>query len=105
MKSAREHLIMILECKASNRVKTRVRDRVRSGTCIGTTPEGDECNRKARCRGLCTRCEDEWRNTRDAMSPEDAASYDARLIRSGRLLPARGAKEYTNESVFKRLAQ
>lgn len=105
MKSAREHLIMILECRASNRVKTRVRDRVRSGICVGTTPEGGECDRKSRCRGLCNRCEGVWRDTRGAMSPEDAAAYDARLIRAGRLLPARGAQEYTNDSVFKRMAQ
>jgi hypothetical protein len=101
--SAREHLIMILECKATKRVRTRVAERVKNGICIGED-NGIECTKKARCRGLCGACEQRWRVTRMKMGPQDAASYDARLIRSGRLLSALGFKEYTRKSVYSRLA-
>lgn len=105
MESAREHLIMVLECRASNRVKARVAERMNEGTCLGQCPDKSECTEKARCRGLCSKCERRWRNLRVRMSPSAAAAFDARLIRAGRLLSPREVVEMKDKSCYRLAAQ
>ncbi len=104
MSVSRDALMIILQSKATSRVIARVTERVRAGICIGQHEDKSECTAKARCRGLCPRCEKVWRITRMKMTPEQAAIYDAKLIRCGRLLSPREVKEYTNLSVYRRLA-
>lgn len=105
MESAREHLIMVLECRASNRVKSRVAERMKDGTCLGQRIDKSECTEKARCRGLCTKCGRRWRSLRVRMSPSAAAAFDARLIRAGRLLPALEVLKFKDQSCYRRMAE
>ncbi len=52
MSVSRDALMIILQSKATNRVITRVTERVRAGICIGQNEDKSECTAKARCRGL-----------------------------------------------------
>ena len=102
--SAREQLIMVLECRVSNKARARVEQRIADGICVGQREDGSECASKARCRGLCSHCERVWRNTRVRMAEQDAVAYDSRLIRAGRLLKPLETRVYMNKSVYKKLA-
>lgn len=105
MTTAREQLVMVLNLQANNKVKKRVGERVNAGLCLGETVSGKQCDCKGRLiRGLCNTCHYRWRMVRLRMNESDAAIYDSKLIRLGRLLTANGAKEYRNKSVFGRLA-
>lgn len=104
MSVSREHLVMVLSLSASNKVKKLVGERVNAGLCLGETSEGKPCECKARTRGLCEKCHYRWRMVRLRMNESDAAVYDSKLIRLGRLLSVNGAKHYRNKSVFKRMA-
>ena len=104
MNVSREQLIMVLDLSASSKVKKLVSERVNAGLCLGETTDGKNCECKARTRGLCEKCHYRWRMARLRMNESDAAVYDSKLIRLGRLLSANGAKQYKNKSVFKRLA-
>jgi len=105
MSTAREQLVMVLNLQANNKVKKRVGERVNAGLCLGETVSGKQCDCKGRLiRGLCNTCHYRWRMVRMKMNESDAAIYDSKLIRLGRLLSANGAKQYKNKSVFKRLA-
>ncbi len=104
MNEAREQLIMVLDMRASNRVKSRVSDRVIAGKCLGQLEDGSQCECAARTRGLCNKCHYRWRMLRLRMSGSDAAVYDSKLIRTGRLLSAGGAKHYRSKSIYARLA-
>lgn len=104
MSVSREQLIMVLDLSASSKVKKLVSERVNAGLCLGETTEGKPCECKARTRGLCEKCHYRWRMARLRMNESNAAVYDSKLIRLGRLLSVNGAKQYKNKSVFKRLA-
>lgn len=105
MMGSTESLIMVLECKAAQKVKMKIADRIRLGVCIGQRPDGSECDGKSRCRGLCTKCERRWRITRLKMTAQKALAYDSRLIRSGRLLKPLEVVGYFDKSAFTRLAK
>lgn len=101
----KEQLIMVLDMRANNKVKAKVAERVNAGLCLGQTDDGKQCECSGRLtRGLCNRCHYRWRMIRMRMSESDAAIYDSKLIRAGRLLSVNGAKQYKNKSVFGRLA-
>lgn len=105
MNLARQQLLMVLDMKASNRVKARVEQRIAAGLCLGQHEDGSECSSPARTRGLCNRCHYGWRMRRLRMPATDAAVYDAKLIRAGRLLSPGGIRQYRRKSVFSRLAK
>ncbi len=104
MSTAREQLIMVLDLRASNKAKSRVSERINSGVCLGENCDGSQCNEPIKARGLCSKCHYKWRAVRMRMSETNAAVYDSKLIRLGRLLSPHGAKEYKNKSAFGRLA-
>ena len=94
-------LVVALNLKATNRVVSRVSERVRENICIGLTPSGSECTCKAVKRGLCGKCYGRWWITRLGLGDDTKrAVYDSSLIRSGRLLSRNGAKTYKDRSVF-----
>lgn len=111
---SREQLIMVLDCKATNRVKSRVADRIARGVCLGQHDDGTECETAthtptgdrlpATRRGLCSKCAHRWRSLRLQMPASQRAVYDSKLIRAGRLLSERGESEYKKKSVFDRFA-
>lgn len=105
MNDSTRQLMMVLDMRASNRVKARVAERVQNGLCLGETDDGNQCECKARTRGLCERCHYRWRMLKLRMSDTDAALFDAKLIRCGRLLSQNGARQYRKKSVFHKLSK
>jgi hypothetical protein len=105
MLDPREQLIMVLDLRANNKVKSRVSERVNAGLCLGQTDAGEQCECQARTRGLCNKCHYKWRMLRLRMNGSDAAVFDSKLIRAGRLLSVNGAKSYRTKSVFDRTAK
>jgi hypothetical protein len=105
MLDPREQLIMVLDLRANNKVRARVSERVNAGLCLGQNDLGEQCECEARTRGLCNKCHYKWRMLRLRMNGSDAAVFDSKLIRAGRLLSVNGAKSYRTKSVFDRTAK
>jgi len=99
-----EELIMVLDCRAAARVITRVRERVETGLCLGTDSKGCECSKPATKLGLCTSCYYAYRTERAKKTTREAAIYEARLIRAGRVLGRNQARVYKSRSIFRKMA-
>lgn len=114
MTNSRETLVMVLDCSASNKAKTRVGECIAKSVCIGETDDGRDCLRPTRDaggkllanarRGLCGRCYHRYRMNLLAMPENQKAVYTSKLIRLGRILGDGGEKKYKRRSVFDRLA-
>lgn len=104
MSNSKEHLIMVLRAERTRKKQTRVEALVESGKCLGTKRDGSVCDETATRRGLCWKCYRQYLNQLRAMSREQAAAYEARLISAGAILADREVERIKDKSVFKRLA-
>lgn len=104
MQVLKESLVVVVGMAKSARVRTRVRLRVEQKKCLALLANDVDCDNQAWRRGLCTKCYYRWRNTRLSMSKENAAQFDAELIKQGYMLDRNEATQIKDESIFARLA-
>ena len=88
---------MVSDAKPTKRIAAEVQARVASGKCLC-------CDKTGRRRGLCDTCYHSWYMNRMRMDAQNAAAFDARLIRAGRLLPAGTSRRLRRQNVFDRFA-
>lgn len=88
-------MVVVVEIqKAAPKIQKRVNEAVQVGTCL-------ECReRSMEKRGLCSRCYQRWYLVRVRLAPSRQASFDARLIRLGKLLPQQGARRIKQNNSF-----
>jgi hypothetical protein len=75
--------------------KVHVDTCVAAGKCLGC---GEE---PASRRGLGTRCYHAWRSARQKLNQTQAANYDAKLIKAGKLLPPQQILALRAPNVFR----
>lgn len=106
--NSQEFLIMALS-KPNFKIKKRVVAKATAGDCLGV--EFDEngkernCSCKAKKRGLCIRCYTKFYQQSLRMSPDKSLTYEAKLIRMGRLLRRQESRKYRRSDVFSRTAK
>lgn len=104
MQVIKESFIVVVGMAKSARVKTRVRMRVEANKCLAVLANDVDCENAAWRRGLCTKCYYKWRTNRLSLSKENAAQYDAELIKHGYMLDRNESTQIKDESIFSRLA-
>lgn len=104
MQVIKESFVVVVGMAKSARVRTRVRLRVEQNKCLAVLANDVDCDNPAWRRGLCTKCYYKWRTNRLSLSKENAAQYDADLIRQGYMLDRNESAQIKDESIFARLA-
>ena len=90
--------IFFMAINIGAKAKRYVEERVKAGKCLC-------CENPALKRGLCHQCYYKWRSLRLAIgSQAKRASYDARLIRAGKLLAPQAVREIRASSPFSQAA-
>lgn len=101
MNDATEQLMMILDMRASTKVKAHVNKCVEAGVCVAC----ERADGKPFRRGLCGKCYSQWIKERSKLDQRAAALFDCRLIRVGRLLASQSIRRIRSTNIFKKLAQ
>jgi hypothetical protein len=90
--------IIVMATQVSGKTKTLVIERVKAGKCLC-------CDNPSLKRGLCHQCYYKWRTFRASIgSAAKRGGYDARLIRSGKLLEPQAVRAMKTNSVFSKVA-
>lgn len=86
--------IIVMSAIPSSKASKHIAERVSKKQCLC-------CDKPLLKRGLCHQCYYKWMtNRRKLPSAVKRASYDAKLIRCGKLLAAQAVREVRDRSVF-----
>jgi hypothetical protein len=91
--------VIVLDLKLSPKARKRVAEHVQAKTCLCG------CGKPILKRGLAANCYYAWRRVRSTMSKQEAAAYDANLIRKGFLLAAQQVRRIIASTVFDKVAR
>ena len=90
--------IVVMAAEAIGKFKKKVQERVSSGKCLC-------CEKPALKRGLCYQCYYKWRTVRVTLgSASKQASFDAKLIRIGKLLHPQAVRDIKSRNIFAEVA-
>lgn len=91
--------IVVMSATPTPKASRHVAERVTKGQCVC-------CERPQLKRGLCHKCYYAWMvNRRKLDSAAKRASYDAKLIRMGKLLAPQAVRAIRDRSVFGRTSR
>lgn len=91
--------IIVMSAIPTPKAKRHIEERVRKDQCLC-------CEKKSLKRGLCYLCYYQWRSMRNGLpNATKRAAYDAKLIRTGRLLKSQAVREIKARNEFTKAAQ
>jgi len=94
-----QNKIVVMDAKPTSKALKHIEQCVAANVCLCG------CGQPATRRGLAQRCYYAWWSNKAKLDAVAAAEYDARLIRTGRLLAAGRVRQHRRVTLFSKTAR